>query len=175
MLKRIVSVAAIGLGVLHSVLLTVFVGLAAMVLAAWLGARWEAILGAGVLGLICGAVLSKRVWFKKPPPAAEPALREWRLPGVQDEFDRLHARQRVLAVLLVSALLVLLGLRFVPERNWPARLGMPRERLLVGVLVAVVIVVPLGLLNWRCPHCRRNLGGRLSLRQCPHCGIVLRG
>ena len=77
--------------------------------------------------------------------------------------------------LLIAALLVLAGLRLAPQQKWPAPFGVARESLLFGTLSVVAIVLPLGLLNWRCPHCRRNLGGRLSIRQCPHCGMVLRG
>lgn len=102
-------------------------------------------------------------------------LDEWRYPGIQDEFERIQARQRVLGTLLIAALLMLVALRFVPEQKWPPLFGVPRDRLLIGLPAALAILFPLGLLNWRCPHCRRNLGRSLSLRQCPRCGVVLRG
>jgi hypothetical protein len=60
-------------------------------------------------------------------------------------------------------------------QDWPTLFGVPAERLLVGTLLVVAVVLPLGLWNWRCPNCRRNLGRSLSIKQCPHCGIVLRG
>lgn len=174
-LKRVVAVGAFVQGVLHSVLLTVFVGLVCIMLAAWLGAGWPFILSAGVLGLIAGGMLSARVCFAKEPPAAEPVLQEWRYPGVQDRFERVQARQRVLVVLLVVALLAVCGLYFTPEKTVRSRFGVPRDHLLAGVLAVGAVVIPLGLLNWRCPHCRRNLGRGLSLRQCSNCGIVLKG
>ena len=175
MLKRVVAVGAFIQGVLRSVLFTVFVGLVFMMLAAWLGAGWPVVLCAAVLGLIAGGVLSARVWLAKEPPAEEAVLQEWRYPGVQDQFERVQARQRVLATLLVAALLAVCGLYVVPEEKWLSWFRVPRDRVLVGILAAMAVVIPLGLLNWRCPHCRLNLGRGLSLRQCPHCGIVLRG
>jgi hypothetical protein len=175
LLKRAVAVGTFVQGVLHSVLLTVFVGLVFMMLAAWLGAGWPVILSAAVLGLIAGGMLSARVCFAKEPPAAEPVLQEWRYPGVQDRFERVQARQRVLVVLLVVALLAVCGLYFVPEKTVRSRFGVPGGHLLAGVLAAMAVVIPLALINWRCPHCRLNLGRGLSLRQCPHCGVVLRG
>ncbi len=172
--KRIITAAALLYSVLHSALLTVFLGIAAMILAAYLGAGGLAIIGVGVLGLMIGAAVSRRLWFANATPTAEPTHAEWRLPGIQDKFERLRARQRVLAFLLISALLMLIALRFAMEQDWPTLFGIPRERLLAGALIVAAIVIPLGLLNWRCPNCRRNLGRTLSMRQCPRCGIVLR-
>ena len=178
-LQRIVTVLDWASRVLHGVLLTVFVGLMAMVAAVALGAGWQATLGAGVLGLVAGVAAAWRLWWRSPPPAAAPApapaLEEWRHPGVQDEFDRLRARQGVLAALFIAAALMLIVLRVIPGQQWPAPFGVPRERLLVGLLAVLAVLIPLALLNWRCPRCRRNLGRGLVLRQCPHCGIVLRG
>ena len=175
MLSRIIAAAALVQAVLHSVLFTVFLGLVGMVLAAYLGAGWWVIMGAGVLGLMIGAAVSKRLWFGETKPAPEPTPAERRYPGIQDQFERLRARQYVLGALLISALLMLIAVRWAIQQNWPALFGIPRERLLAGTLVAVAIVIPLGLLNWRCPSCRRNLGRTLSIRQCRHCGMVLRG
>jgi hypothetical protein len=161
--------------VLHSILLTFLLGILAMALAAWLGGGGWAIIGAGALGLVISVAVSRRVWFEKTAPVAEATSPEWRLPRVQDEYERIRARQVVLAFLLISAFLMLVALRWAAEENWPALFGVPVERLLVGTLLVVAVVLPLGLLNWRCPNCRRNLGRSLSIKQCPRCGIVLRG
>jgi len=179
--KRTIATARLVLNVLHSILFVIFLGLVAMVLAAYLGAGGLGIIGAGLLGLIAGVAASQRIWFEPdtplggeiPPGREEAAPAAWRLPGIPDQFARLRARQRALASLLISALLILVALRFVPTPNWPSPFGVPREHLLLGALLLVVIVMPLGLLNWRCPNCRRNLGRTLSIKQCPHCGVVL--
>lgn len=176
MLKEILKTATFAHAVLHAVLLTVFLGLLAMVLAAWLGGDLWVALGAGVLGLVAGAAVSRRVWFEKTAPVAEvPPPKEWRLPRVQDEYERVRARQCVLAFLLIAALLMLAALRWAALQDWPTLFGVPVERLLAGTLVVVALVFPLGLWNWRCPNCRRNLGRSLAIKQCPRCGIVLRG
>jgi len=174
MLKRFIRAAAFVLDALHGVLFAVFLGFVAVLLAAYLGAKWPAIIGAGAAGLAIGAAIARRVWFANPTPVPEPTPAEWRRPGVQDEFERLQARQRVLACLLISAWLLLIALHFATQRNWPIPFDVSRERLLGWALLVIAIVLPLGLANWRCPNCRRNLGRTLSLRQCPHCGVVLR-
>jgi hypothetical protein len=175
MLRRILKTATFVHDVLHSVLLTVFLGLLAMLLAAWLGGNLWVAVGAGALGLAAGVAVSRRVWFEKTAPVEEPTPPEWRLPLIQDEYERIRARQRALGFLLIAAFLMLAALRLAADRNWPGLFGVPVDRLLAGTLVVVAIVIPLGLWNWRCPNCRRNLGRSLSIRQCPHCGIVLRG
>jgi adenine/guanine phosphoribosyltransferase-like PRPP-binding protein len=63
MLSRIIAAAAWVQDVLHSVLFTVFLGLVGMMLAAYLGAGWRVIIGAGAVGLMIGAAVSKRLWF----------------------------------------------------------------------------------------------------------------
>jgi len=174
MLKNIVALARTGLNILHAALLAVFLGIMAMVVAVYLGAGWLAALAAGGVGLTAGAILAKRVWFSDREPTPEPAPAERRYPGIQDEFERLHARQRVLALLLILELIALAALRFALERDCPTLLGIPRDRLLAWVLLFTAVTLALGFLNWRCPNCRRNLGRSLSIRQCQHCGIVLK-
>jgi len=179
MTKKAVAAAAVVSGVLHGVLLAVGIGLLAMVFAAYWGAPWPVVLAGGVLGLSGGTALARRVWFPCAAPAAvppaEPASEPIRFPGFADEFERLAARQRVLASLLIAALAALLAVRVAAEFGWTALFGLPRERLLYAALAVAAVVLPLGLWNWRCPRCRRNLGPSLSIRSCPRCGIVLRG
>jgi hypothetical protein len=174
MLKNIVALARTGLNVLHAALLAVFLGMMAMVVAVYFGAGWPAALAAGGVGLTAGAILARRVWFGDRQPAPEPAPAERRCPGVQDEFERLHARQRVLALLLILEVIALAALRFALERDYPTLWGIPRDRLLAWVLLSAAVTLALGLLNWRCPNCRRNLGRSLSVSQCQRCGIVLK-
>src|SRR5512140_672585 len=102
MLQRIVTVARTVYHVIHAVLLAVFLGLMAMVLAVYFGTGWLAAIAAGIFGLVAGAAIAKRVWFTNGVPAPEPAPAERRLPGVQDECARIRTRQRVLAFLLIS-------------------------------------------------------------------------
>ncbi len=61
--KRILDAARSGLSVLHSVLLTAFLCLGAMILAAYLGAGGLVTIGAGIVGLTTGAAVSRRLWF----------------------------------------------------------------------------------------------------------------
>ena len=142
--------------------------------AALVSADWLAALAAGVFGLVAGAMIAKRVWFTNSVPAAKPAPAEHRLPGVQDEFARIRARQGVLAFLLISELIALAAVRFAIQQGYPSLFGIPRNRFLAWVSVLAAVTLALGLANWRCPNCRCNLGRSLSIRQCPRCGIVLR-
>lgn len=175
-MRRIVAALVRMSDVLHSALLTVFLALVGMVLAAWLGGGLPVIAAGGFFGLLSGLAISKRVWFAKAKPVPlQPMPADWHTPGVQDEFERRLGRQRVLGFLLIAALLLLMLARAAIEWNWPRPFGVPHQRLLAAAWILIAVVLPLGLLNWRCPNCRRNLGRTLSLRQCPRCGVVLRG
>ncbi len=81
----------------------------------------------------------------------------------------------MLGGVLVFSLLALGAVRIAYYEDWPAVFGIPRHQVLTGALVAAAVVLPLGLLNWRCPNCKANLGRSLSILQCPKCGVVLRG
>ncbi len=175
MLQKIVAVAKTVHDGIHAVLLALFLGLMAMVLTVYLGAGLMAALAAGVFGLVAGAMIAKRVWFTNSVPAAKPAPAEHRIPGVQDEFARIRARQGVLAFLLISELIALAAVRFAIEQDYPSLFGIPRNRFLAWVLALAAVTLALGLANWRCPSCQCNLGRSLSIRQCPRCEIVLRG
>jgi len=174
-LQRILTALRWVYRVLHGIMLTVFVGLVTMVLVAWLGAGIWVALGAGVVGLALGAALSWRVWIREEPPVVKPLPAEMRTPGVQDEFERVQARHRVLVFLLISAWLTVVALYLTARHNWPVPHGLPRERVMIAAAAVAAMAVLVAILNWRCPHCRRNLGKSVSIRQCPHCGVVLRG
>src|SRR5512140_107318 len=134
MLQKIVAVAKTVLDGIHAVLLALFLGLMAMVLTVYLGAGLMAAAAAGVFGLVAGAMIAKRVWFTNSVPATEPAPAEHRIPGVQDEFARIRARQGVLAFLLISELIALAAARFAIQQDYPSLFGIPRNRFLAWVL-----------------------------------------
>jgi hypothetical protein len=174
LVTRIAAAAGLVHDALGGILLATFLGLLAMLLAAYVGVGFLAAIGAGAAGLMIGGAVARRVFFggatRAPAARAEPV--QWRHPEVEAGFQRLLARQRVLGLLLISACVALAVLHFIDERDWPIRVT--PAHLVAGILIAVIIVLPLGLLNWRCPNCRRNLGASMSLRQCPRCGVILR-
>jgi len=174
MFQRIITAAKTVQDMIHAVLLAVFLGLIAMVLAVYLGVGWLAAVAGGVFGLVAGAVIAKHVWFANSVPAPESAPAEHRLPGVQDEFARIRARQRVLAFLLISELIALAAVRLAVQQDYPSLFGIPRNHFLAWVLALAAVTLALGLANWRCPNCRCNLGRSLSIRQCLRCGMLLR-
>ncbi len=175
MFPRILRLGRLLKDLLDSLMLTAFLALISLVLAVWLSGNLWVGMGAAVLGLGAGVAISRRLWRTPVTEPAAPPIAKHRYPGIQDEFERILARQRVLGFLLIAGLVVLLALRVADALDWRWPPAVPRERVVWWTLAGLAIVLPLGLLNWRCPRCRRNLGRSMSIRQCPRCGIMLRG
>ena len=163
---------------LGGIFLAVFGGLAGMLIAAWLqaGIRW--IFGAGVVGLLLGGLLAWRAFSPDsyPPPVRSswPNPAGWRYPGVQEEFARVRARQILYGALLITTWLAVVALSIASEQKWPRPMRVPWAAIFSLEMAVLVILAVLGWRNWRCPGCHGRLGSRISIRQCPNCGIVLR-
>jgi len=163
---------------LGGVLLTIFGGLVALLLAASLHAGIWVIAAAGVVGLILGGLLARRAFFRDTGPApvrpAVPKPAERRYPGIQERFARIRTRQIVLGALLIVTWLAVVALSIASEQQWPRPIEVPWGRVFAAETVILAVLVVLSRWNWRCPSCHGSLGPRISIRQCPNCGIVLR-
>ena len=86
----------------------------------------------------------------------------------------MRVRGLALVLLMGMALLTMAYLKVAEEQRLPVPFPMPVMKLDLILLGFIVALVALLALNSRCPKCRRFLWKAFELRQCPHCGVVLR-
>ena len=183
-LRRIRPVAQFILDLCHSLFLVAFTMLIGAVAGSLVGARWDdtvfwyGMAGGGVLGVVLGVYWAKRVFFREPGSTvaamqARVALNAgaYRWPGVEERFSRMRARGLALVFLMGAALVVMAYLNAATKQGLPSMQVGKLNLILLGLIVALL---PLLALNSRCPKCRRFMWKALELRQCPHCGVVLR-
>ena len=185
-LRQVVRVAGVILDLVHSFWLVALGVLVGGIIGALIGASWEPSFGFWV-GMILGALLggaggvmwAKRVFFGDAksyvePLPLEPTPGAPRWPGVEEQFQKVLSRLRVLFVLLIGAFLSLCYLRVADNYNWPVPSSLPRTILVRGAVGFMVAVGLLMVLITRCPKCGGILWKAMKLYECPHCGIVLR-
>jgi MFS family permease len=172
--------------VLHGVLFVVFGILVGAIAGGLIGARWGTSLSFWI-GIIVGALLggaaagllAKRAFFTKDAAENEPAPLEPtpgapRWPGVEEQFQKIRFRLRVLFVLLIAPFLFLAYLKIADDLHWPVPPPHLRPLLTWGSLGITILAAALMLLTIRCPKCGGILWRAAELYECPHCGIVLR-
>jgi hypothetical protein len=97
--------------------------------------------------------------------------------GTQEiEIVRAFSRRRRNQLLLAGALAPIIFAAVLYQRHTAMTiLGMPPR---VGAPIFLALVVgglSFSLWNWRCPACSRYLGRAINPRNCPSCGVRLRG
>lgn len=186
-LRRIRPVAQFILDLFHSLFVVAFPMLIGTVGGALIGGHWGdtafwfGMAAGGVLGMVLGIYWAKRIFFSEPRrtvPAAQARVAlsagAYRWPSVEERFSRMRARGLALVLLIGAALLTMAYLKVADEQRLPVAFSMPVMKLDLILLGFIVALVPLLALNSRCPKCRRFLWKAFELRQCPHCGVVLR-
>jgi hypothetical protein len=186
-LRRITRVAQLVLDLSHSLFPVAFLMLIGAVAGALIGGRWGEIpfwcgmAFGGVLGMALGIYWARRIFFteqRKTIPAEQAhfilSAGAYRWPGVEERFSRMRNRGLVLALLMGAALIAMAYLNAAAEHGLPVPFSMPAVNLDLILLGFILALLPLLALNSRCPKCRRFLWKALQLRQCPHCGVVLR-
>ncbi len=184
-LRRYVHVARVIRDLMHSVWLVAFGVIAGGILGALIGAVggtsfifWTGVAAGAALGGTAGGAWAKRLFFSGTGPIEpmplEPSPGAPRWPGVEEQFNRILFRLRVLFVLLIAAFLSLCYLAVADDYHWPVPSSLPRAVLTWGSVGFMVVVALLMLLIIRCPKCGGMLWKAAELHECPHCGIVLR-
>ena len=171
---------------MHSFLVVALGVIVGGIFGALIGAKWDPSFGfwagmflGALLGGAGGVVLAKRFFFSDAKPDVEPSQFESqpgapRWPGVEEQFQKVLSRLRVLFVLLIGAFLSLCYLRVADDYHWPVPSSLPRTILVWGAVGFMVAVGLLMVLITRCPKCGGILWKAMKLYECPHCGIVLR-
>ena len=186
-LRHIRPVLRFSLDLFHSLFLVAFttsIGAVAGALVASLwgdGPFWYGMAAGGVLGMVLGVNWVKRVFFSDPRGRASATQARvalsagaYRWPGVEERFSRMRTRGLALVSLMGGALLGMAYLKATTEEELPQPFSMPVVTLNLILLGLIVALAALLALNSRCPKCRHLLWKAFELRECPHCGVVLR-
>lgn len=87
--------------------------------------------------------------------------------AIKARFNQIRLYQGALIVPLGGAALLIFNSKlFIRE------IGM--QSFVFGIALLVVSAIGFSWFNWRCPACRKPLGGSFSPEQCPSCGVPLR-
>jgi MFS family permease len=185
-LPRLRRAARVVRDLIHSVWFVAFGMLSGGVAGALIGALWDTsfsfwagmIVGA-VVGGTAGGACAKHLFFSRTEPEVEPMPIEPtpgapRWPGVEERFQKILVRLRILFVLLIVPFLLLCYLNVADDLHWPVPSSKLRVVLIWGAPGVMILAGILMMVLIRCPKCGAILWKAAQLYECPHCGIVLR-
>ena len=184
-LRRFVHVARVIRDLMHSVWFVAFGVIGGGILGALVGGIggtsftfWVGTATGAALGGTGGGAWAKRLFFSGTDPIEpmplDPTPGAPRWPGIEEQFNRILFRLRVLSFLLIGAFLSLCYLAVADDYHWPVPSSLPRAVLTWGSVGFMLVVALLMTLIIRCPKCGGMLWKAAQLHECPHCGIVLR-
>lgn len=121
----------------------------------------------------CGQTLRIPQQASAPPPT--PAKPPTSL-ATAEQFQRRRAGQSVVIPIGAVAVVLMLAATFETSQKFLTQeLAIPDYAIYGGGLLVILGLAAFSLVNWRCPVCRKHLGGSLNPKNCPKCGAPLDG
>ncbi len=88
---------------------------------------------------------------------------------IMKDFEVRKSRQ-LIAIVLTIFIVLLCGVLYKRPVLYA---HFPKEGLFGAQIVAIVAFASFSALNWRCPSCRKYLGGDVHRQTCKKCGVRL--